>query len=463
MLVLRRVFRARRTHALAFALMSALLSACGGDSKTDPGDPTGPTGPTGVTVASVTVEGLTAPLALGATAQLTARVTGSNGQQLTDRTVSWSSSDVAVATVSNTGLLTAVRGGTATITATVESRSGSITATVNNPVPTVTAITPTTLEIGQGANLIVSGTNFVPGASIRVNGNAVTTNFVSSSSLTATLAPQGTAGTLAISVANPTPGGGASGSINLTITNPPPAGPCTQSITLGQNLFSQPQSGVLTNTDCQLSSGAYTDIYRIQLTFPLTLRVVMTSTAVDSYLRITDATGRVLIENDNSAGNRNARIDATFSAGTFFIQTTTRNPNEFGPYTLTVGTFFAGSHPACAFTSQAPQVTFGTTILGTFSNTDCPLGDGTFMDLYRLVITQTTSVQIELNSNAVDSYLFLFDSTGTVIDENDDGGGGLNSRLIRILQPGTYFIGANSIFFGGLGVFGPYTLAVTQR
>ena len=57
-------------------------------------------------------------LTLGDTTRLTATVRDENGNPIEDATVNWSSSDDNTATVSSTGLVTSVEGGTATITAT---------------------------------------------------------------------------------------------------------------------------------------------------------------------------------------------------------------------------------------------------------------------------------------------------------------------------------------------------------
>src|SRR4029079_19156756 len=53
----------------------------------------------------------------------------------TDRSLTWSSSDASVATVSNSGLVTAVAPGTVQITATSEGVSGGAGLTVSAPPP----------------------------------------------------------------------------------------------------------------------------------------------------------------------------------------------------------------------------------------------------------------------------------------------------------------------------------------
>ena len=103
----------------------ALVWACGGDSPTAPPTPE-PARPATVTVTTAPAE-LTA---LGATVQLTAEVRDQNATVMTGATVTWSSGDTSVATVDASGLVTAVGNGTATITASARSASGSAVVTV---------------------------------------------------------------------------------------------------------------------------------------------------------------------------------------------------------------------------------------------------------------------------------------------------------------------------------------------
>ena len=59
-----------------------------------------------------------------------------------------------------------------------------------------------------------------------------------------------------------------------------------------------------------------------------------------------------------------------------------------------------------------------------------------------------------------DPYLFVFDANGVEINRNDDGGEGLNSRLLlRVDQTGTYYIGASA--YGS--ATGTYSLSVQAQ
>jgi hypothetical protein len=104
--------------------------------------------------------------------------------------------------------------------------SNSVNFTINNPVPTVTTVSPTSALVSQAvATLTVTGTNFVAGATVNFNGTS-NPGTVSNggATITASIAASElpTAGVVPVIVTNPTPGGGASNSVNFTINNPVP-------------------------------------------------------------------------------------------------------------------------------------------------------------------------------------------------------------------------------------------------
>ena len=114
------------TGALAVTVL-IFNAACGGD---EPGPtPTDPVDPPVATTINVTPA--TAQLAsIGATVQLTATVLDQRGQPMAGVSVTWGSSDPAVASVGSNGTVTAVANGPASITATSGSASGSANVTV---------------------------------------------------------------------------------------------------------------------------------------------------------------------------------------------------------------------------------------------------------------------------------------------------------------------------------------------
>src|SRR5256885_3512765 len=116
----------RRT-LLAGVAAGAVVFACErtGAPTTPPPVSPPPPPPPPVAVAAVEVTPGTAALQVGQTMQLTATPKDASGNALTGRTVVWSSSDGAIATVNATGLVTGKAPGSTQITATTESHTGS--------------------------------------------------------------------------------------------------------------------------------------------------------------------------------------------------------------------------------------------------------------------------------------------------------------------------------------------------
>jgi hypothetical protein len=104
--------------------------------------------------------------------------------------------------------------------------SSSVAFTVNNPAPSLSTMSPATATAGgSGFTLTVSGSNFVPGSFVQVNGANRSTTFVSATQLTAVIPASdiAVAGVLSITAFNAAPGGGTSSALTLTVNNPVPS------------------------------------------------------------------------------------------------------------------------------------------------------------------------------------------------------------------------------------------------
>jgi len=168
-------------------------------------------------VASVAVNPASASVPVGQTVQLTATPEDANGSALIGRVVTWASSVPGVATVSASGLVTAVAAGTATLTATSEGQSGTATVTTTAVPVALVTVTPAaaSLFVGKTAQLAAttkdSAGNVLTGrvitwavsnttvATVSATG-LVTARAAGSATITAT--SEGKNGTATVTVAN---------------------------------------------------------------------------------------------------------------------------------------------------------------------------------------------------------------------------------------------------------------------
>lgn len=130
-----------------FALLSLLVS-CGKSSE--------PEKPSEIAVTSVNITQASAELKVGETVQLTATVQPNNA---TNKTITWTSSNQSVATISN-GLVTAVGEGKSTITASAGGKNATCTVTVTKKTVSVTEVTldKTLLEMVEGGDYTLIAT-----------------------------------------------------------------------------------------------------------------------------------------------------------------------------------------------------------------------------------------------------------------------------------------------------------------
>lgn len=151
--------------------------------------------------------------------------------------VRWDSGDLAT-TYSSANFLTAVIPSDSMVSATSAtisvfnpapgggtSNGVSFAVVPPNPVPTITSLSPSTATAGgPGFDLTVTGTDFVSGAVVSWGAQQRTTEYLSDTSVRASILGSDIAdgGTVMVTVANLAPGGGTSNELAMTIENPTP-------------------------------------------------------------------------------------------------------------------------------------------------------------------------------------------------------------------------------------------------
>lgn len=201
------------------------------------------------------------------------------------------------------------------------------------------------------------------------------------------------------------------------------------------------------------------------------VEIMLVSDDFDSYLFLYDANGVILSQDDDGAGNRNARIVYTIPAtGEYIIGVDSFgnvvgiNP-AFGVFTLDLSLQGSGTMQpveTITVTLDVPQsntLELGATVRGRFSS-EVAEAYYTFNGSAGQIVT------FFLQSNDVDTYLSLRDRAGNVIAENDDSAGTLNSRIgpLQLTEDAEYTIVAStySYVFAGEYVSGVYQLSAEE-
>ena len=171
---------------------------------------------------------------------------------------------------------------------------------------------------------------------------------------------------------------------------------------------------------------------------------------LDSYVILYKPDGTLLKSNDDSGGNRNALLTVT-------LPTTGRYKIVAKGYLTSTGAYLLQlSKEAATDPDDGRWVAFGRTLSGTIN----PASD---RDVYYFSGSAGTVVSVRMNksgSSTADSYLELYNPSGSRIAFNDDGGGNRNSWLVKELPvSGTYKIVARSYEYRSTG---GYTISLSR-
>jgi len=192
-----------------------------------------------VPVASVTMAPVTASVLVGQTTSLTATAKDVSGNVLAGRTIAWTTSDAATATVSATGVVTGMAGGgPVTITATSEGQSGTAAVTVTVPPVATVTVAPAAASVAIGQTVALTATTKAANGALltgrdvtwqtsdaaiaTVSATGVVTGVAAGGPVTITATSEGQSGTAAVTVTVPV----------ASVTVAPP----TASVVIGQTV-----------------------------------------------------------------------------------------------------------------------------------------------------------------------------------------------------------------------------------
>ena len=205
-------------------------------------------------------------------------------------------------------------------------------------------------------------------------------------------------------------------------------------------------------SDCPSTakSGSYAEYYTFTLNAPTQVEMNLTS-SVDAYLALRQGAGRdgtMVASNDNvGSRNPNSAINMMLAAGDYTVEATTFFAGQTGDFTLSVRplqeTEDLGTLAGSVDRSSSMWV----------SDYMSTKQAGSYARSYTFTVDTATHVAINLTSPE-DSYLYVLDSNGAVVHENDNvTDRNLNSRIDETLQPGTYTIEATTYHPARMGAF----------
>ena len=204
-------------HILLLIALALVLTGCTSGTSSTQNPP-----PPSTDTVSVSVAPPTANIRAGANLTFAAAVTGSTNTSVTWSVNNMSGGSAALGTIDSTGKYAAPSTLPSPNSVTVKAvsaadstKSSSSAVTLLNPTPVLSGINPAATNLGN-YTLTVTGSKFLSGAHVMMNGSALTTTFVSATQLTAT-GNATSAGTYPVTVQNPDPGSSSSSAINFQV------------------------------------------------------------------------------------------------------------------------------------------------------------------------------------------------------------------------------------------------------
>lgn len=217
--------------------------------------------------------------------------------------------------------------------------------------------------------------------------------------------------------------------------------------------------GELTDGDAVLEDESFYDLYTFRGEAGQRYAISMSSPSFDTYLHVGTGTGNDFSEiarDDDSGEGTDSRVLFTPDRdGVYSVQASSYASEATGDYSLSI----------MEMAPPGPRVVLpiavGGTVTGDIDESDAMSDDGVHEDWYSFRGEAGQRLATTLRSADFDAYLELgtVDENGVFHSErsDDDGGGGLDSRIVTTLEnDGEYVIRASPLYTGT----GRYTLSL---
>jgi serine protease Do len=183
----------------------------------------------------------------------------------------------------------------------------------------------------------------------------------------------------------------------------------------------------------------------------------MTSSEIDPYLILLSSSNRELAQDDDSGGDRNAKITITLPEDdTYKLLANSYEAGQSGDYKLRIVAGSSSSPSPSLLRSLLERQTSILNEVGTLESSDSVLeSDGSLYDEYTFEGRQGQQITIRLESSDFDPYVVIFGPNGNVVGENDDLSESNNNSFLRVVLPedGSYRILVNAYDSKGRGEY----------
>jgi hypothetical protein len=205
-------------------------------------------------------------------------------------------------------------------------------------------------------------------------------------------------------------------------------------------------------------SGVRADCYTFSGEAGARLTAALDSLDFDAYLYLMDEEGEIIESDDDGGSGTDSRATVTLPfTGGYIIEATAWDDEGEGTYTLSL------TPEAIPVSLVCSTISLGQTVAGELATIDGSSSNraGSLADCYTFSSATDERIAISLSSDDFDAYLYLLDTDGEVLDFDDDGGSGTDSRIggFNLVASTLYTIEATAFDEGETGSF---TLSLTQ-
>jgi Ca2+-binding RTX toxin-like protein len=241
--------------------------------------------------------------------------------------------------------------------------------------------------------------------------------------------------------------------------------PSTIASTIAGDVTTTAELVVGTQTTSAIDFAGDRDWFRVELTDGQTYQIIAAGTgpfvsALDTTIRLYNADGALItLDSDGGVFDAAQLTFTAFGDQTFFVEVDASG-SATGSYTLDAEVFDRGVDAIANGISANPVIVVdGADGTGRIDyNTD--------EDWFAVELVAGQNYLFELNGTGVqslnDAYLTIHAEDGAIITFNDDGGSGLNSRLVyQATSTGTYYLAAQGFTGNSVDAFGDFTLSAS--